>query len=207
LEGGIESGEPQGQDVEEAGLLPAHARPLEMALNDMLTCPFHGAGTHREPTVPGRLVPDPSSILLQVAYQRGQDLAEGLFPRPHSFERTEDRPDAVREEGADFLLDSGLGISRVVGVLERGEGIEVLAEMTVIQYLTLPWKVSIRHLPNPGHFVPQDLSHRDAFLTGVPKDLFDAHSQVLRRTQHAHIAAGEDPAKRGPLCCGFEPPH
>ena len=79
----MESCEPQGQDVEKTWRLPAHARPLETTLNDMLAGPLHGTGPHGESTLPGLLVSDPSPVPLHGADQLGQGVADGLFPGPH----------------------------------------------------------------------------------------------------------------------------
>jgi hypothetical protein len=58
--------------------------------------------------------------------------ADGLFPGPPPLEPTQDGPDTVREECPEFLLYPGLGPCRVVGVLEGGEGMAMLAEMTAV---------------------------------------------------------------------------
>src|SRR5215831_13518694 len=116
LEGPIESGDPQRQDVEKAWQLPAHPRTLEATLNDMLARALHRPGPHSQPTLPGLLVPEAGPVALDVADQLGERVADGLFPGPHALERTQDLPDAVREQRPDFLVHPCLGPRRVIGV-------------------------------------------------------------------------------------------
>ena len=104
LESLVELGHPQGQDVEKAGLFPTHARAFEPTLNDMFVRALHSTRTYGEPTMPGFLVSDPGPVPLHVAEQLGQRGADGLFPRSYPLERTQDRPDTVREECPHFLL-------------------------------------------------------------------------------------------------------
>src|SRR5919198_188433 len=75
LERSVEAGDAQRQDVEKTRLLPAHARSLEATLNDMLARPLDRPGAHRQPTVPGGLVPDPGAIVLHIADQLDQRVA------------------------------------------------------------------------------------------------------------------------------------
>src|SRR5918996_320789 len=98
LEGPVESGETQRQDVEKAWPLPTHPCALETTLDNMLTRPFHRPGPHGQPTLPGLLVLDAGAVALEIADQLGQGVAEGFFPRPHAFERTQDLPDTVCEQ-------------------------------------------------------------------------------------------------------------
>jgi hypothetical protein len=148
LEVAVEPGDPQRQDVKKAWLLPAHAGSLEATLNDMLARPLYRTGSHGEPTVPGFLVPDPGPVVLYIADQLGQRVADGLFPGPHPLEGTQDLPDAVRQQRADFRLHPSLGPRRVVGVQQMGEGIEVLALLqddgNLFVYTALPcWSAAI----------------------------------------------------------------
>jgi hypothetical protein len=132
----MESCKPQRQDVENARRLPAHARPLETTVNDRLARPLHGTGSYGKPTVPGLLIPDTGPVPLHIADQLGQGGADGLFPGPHPLECTHDGPDAVRQERPHVLVNPGLSPRGIVGVLEVGKGLEVLAEMIVVQCLT-----------------------------------------------------------------------
>jgi hypothetical protein len=207
LEGRVESGDPQGQDIEKTRLLPAHARPLETTVNDMLARPFNRTGTHGQPTVPRLLVPDASPVALDVADQPGQGIAEDLVPHPHALEGSHDLADAVGEERPEFLVHPGLGPRRVVGVLEVGEGIGVLAQMIRVQRLTHPWNVGLRHGPNPQGPIAQNLPEGKALPARLADDLVDADGQVLCRAQDTDLAAREDRAEGRLLGLGFEPTH
>ena len=120
LEVAVEPGDPQRQDMKKAWRLPAHAGALEATLNDMLARPLHRTGSHRKPTVPGFLVADPGPVVLHIADQLGQRGADSFFPGPQPLERTQDLPNAVRQQRADFLLHPRFGPRRVVGVQQMG---------------------------------------------------------------------------------------
>jgi hypothetical protein len=199
---------PQRQDIEKAWQLPAHVRQLETLLRDLLARPFHGTGPDGETAVPGLLVPDTSPVALHIADQLGQRLANGLFPGPHPLEGTQDGPDAVREERPEYLLHPGLGgPCRVVGVLERSKGVEVLAEMIVIQRLPHRRNVGVGHGPNPGGAIAQNLPNGDVLPAGLTDTLGDTGGQCLRRAQDTDIAAGKDGAEGRLLFRCFEPTH
>ena len=153
------------------GWLPAHACSLEPTLDDMLACPLHRAGADGEPDIPGLLVSDSGSVPLHIANQLDQRVADGLLPWPQALERTDDLSHAVHEERSHFLLHPGLGSSRVIGVEEVGKGIEMLAEMIIIQRLTHPWEVGLRHVPNPGCTISENLPHGDGLPARIADDL------------------------------------
>jgi hypothetical protein len=198
---------PQHQDIEKAWQLPAHVRQLETMLKDLLARPFHGTGPDGETAVPGLLVPDTSPVALHIADQLGQRLADGLFPGPHPLEGTQDGPDAVREERPEYLLHPGLGPYRVVGVLERGEGVEMLAQMIVIQRLPHAWNVGIGRMPHSRGAIAQNLRNGDVLPAGLTDTLGDAGGQRLRRAQDTDIAAGKDGTEGRLLFRCFEPTH
>jgi hypothetical protein len=80
LEGPMASGEPPRQDVENAWPLPTPPRALDATGEDLRAHPFHRPGPHGHPPLPGLLVLDAAA--LAVAEPLGQDVAEGLLPRP-----------------------------------------------------------------------------------------------------------------------------
>src|SRR5215211_5539087 len=125
----IESGDPQRQDVEKSRRLPAHAGPFETTLDDMLARPLYRARAHGESSVPWFLVADPGPVPFHVADQLGECIMDSLLPWTHPFQRTEDLADAVHQQCSHVLLHPGLGPCGITGVLQVGEGIEMLAEM------------------------------------------------------------------------------
>jgi hypothetical protein len=197
LKRSVETGDAQRQDVEKAGLLPTHARSLEVTVNDVRARPFDRTGPHGQPTVPRGLIPDPGPTVLHVADQLGERVADGRVPGPHALERIQHRADVVRQECPLVVVHPGLGPRRVLGIQQMGKGIEGLAEMIVVQRLPHPRNVGVHHLPDPGSAIAQDLPDGDPLPAGLLDGLSDADCQLLGRAQPADIAAGEDPAQSG----------
>lgn len=83
----------------------------------------------------------------------------------------------------------------------------MLAEMIIIQRLTHPWEVGLRHVPDPGCTISENLPHGDGLPARIADDLCDTGSQILRCAQDTNIAACQDGAQRGLLWRGFEPTH
>jgi hypothetical protein len=185
----VESGDPQGQDVEKTRRLSAHARARETTVHHRLARPFNRTGPHGQPTVPRLLVPEASPVPLDVAAQPSQGVAENLFPPPHPLEGPQDLADAGHEERPECLVHPGLGLRRVVGGLEVGEGIEVLAQLSIVQGLTHPWNMGVRHRPNPRGPIAPDLPDGTVLSARLADALGDADSQVRRRAQDTTIAA------------------
>ena len=67
--------------------------------------------------------------------------------------------------------------------------------MIIVQRLTHPGNVSVRHSPTPGGAIAQNRPTRETLPAGLVDDLGEAGGQFLRRAQDADVAAGEDGAE------------
>jgi hypothetical protein len=84
----------------------------------------------------------------------------------------------------------------MVGVLEVGQGIEVLAEMIIVQRLTHPGNVDVRDRPHPGGAIAQHLPERETLPARLAHDRFEILGGAINEPLGPRQAEGHARALR-----------
>lgn len=154
----------------------------------MLTGPFHRARAYRQSRVPGRLVVDAAPVAFHITQQRLRALAHCRLARAHPLQGPHHIPDPVCEPGRQFLLHPIFGTLRSLGVELRGELVQMLTEVIVIEAWPHARKVLGGHGLNPCRTIPHHLGDWEPLLASLADDGFDTLPRCLRRAQHADVA-------------------